>query len=193
MPAKKKSPTRAKQSNGKTPEPEAAPAQPEVETTSQTETLPSLALADEFSELIAETQSMQQKLSAMRTRLRSLQKQHARAVKAAEKRGRKNRAGKTNRKPSGFVKPARISDSLARFLGKPEGTEMARTDVTKEINAYIRRKQLQDPSNGRIIKADSALMRLLDLKRGQELTYFNLQRFMSPHFAKAGEAVATAQ
>jgi len=33
---------------------------------------------------------------------------------------------------------------------------------------------------------------LLKLKKGEELTYFNLQRYMSPHFAKTVKAVATA-
>ena len=37
------------------------------------------------------------------------------------------------RVPSGFVKPSIISDQLAMFLGKPAGTKMARTDVSKEI------------------------------------------------------------
>lgn len=191
MPSKRKTAPRQKSAAKETPPSppeEVSHEQPAV----QAEELPSLILADEFSELIAETQSMQQKLSALRTRLRTVQKQHARAVKLAEKRGRKNRAGRTNRKPSGFVKPARISADLARFLGKPEGTEMARTEVTKDINAYIRKKKLQDPSNGRIIKADGALTRLLALEKGQELTYFNLQRFMSPHFAKASESASAS-
>ena len=62
---------------------------------------------------------------------------------------------------------------------------MARTDVTKEINAYIRTHNLQDKNNGRVIRADKKLSTLLKLKKDDELTYFNLQRFMSPHFVKA--------
>jgi len=70
-------------------------------------------------------------------------------------------------------------------LDKPKGTELARTDVTKEINVYIREHKLQDPTNGRRILADDKLKALLHLKSEDELTYFNLQKFMSPHFAKA--------
>jgi chromatin remodeling complex protein RSC6 len=67
---------------------------------------------------------------------------------------------------------------------------MARTDVTREINKYIRTNNLQDKENGRKINPDKKLTSLLKLKKGDELTYFNLQRYMSPHFAKASASVA---
>jgi len=70
------------------------------------------------------------------------------------------------------------------FLGKPSGTEMARTEVTREITQYIRAHKLQDPSNGRIIRADTKLRKLLGLTKSIELTYFNLQKYMSPLFPK---------
>ena len=71
------------------------------------------------------------------------------------------------------------------FLEKPSGAEMARTDVTRDINKYIRANNLQDKENGRKINPDSKLTTLLKLKTTDELTYFNLQRYMSCHFAKA--------
>jgi chromatin remodeling complex protein RSC6 len=89
-----------------------------------------------------------------------------------------------NRANAGFVKPTRISDELAIFLEKSSGSEMARTEVTRDINLYIRAHKLQDPKNGRKIIPDAKLSVLLKLGKDQELTYFNLQRFLSPHFAK---------
>jgi chromatin remodeling complex protein RSC6 len=62
--------------------------------------------------------------------------------------------------------------------------------VTREINAYIRTNNLQDKENGRRINPDSKLKSLLKLKKGEELTYFNLQRYMSPHFATAKSTAA---
>jgi chromatin remodeling complex protein RSC6 len=85
-----------------------------------------------------------------------------------------------------------ISDELAVFLGKAAGTEMARTAVSKEINAYIRTNQLQDKTNGRIIVPDAKLATLLKTQPSDELTYFNLQRFMKHHFVKAEAPAATA-
>jgi upstream activation factor subunit UAF30 len=65
---------------------------------------------------------------------------------------------------------------------------MARTAVTRDINAYIRTNKLQDDKNGRKINPDTKLAALLKLLKDDTLTYFNLQRFMSPHFAKSVKA-----
>lgn len=122
--------------------------------------------------------------ATLKTQFKTLQKSVLKAHKTAQKvSNRKNRRS-GNRKPSGFVRPALISDELAIFLGKPVGTEMARTDVSKEINNYIRTNKLQDEKNGRQINADAKLTALLKLESVDNLTYFNLQRYMKHHFVK---------
>lgn len=88
------------------------------------------------------------------------------------------------RVPSGFIRPTKISDELAIFLGKPVGTEMARTDVSRLINGYIRVNNLQDPKNGRNINPDAKLRVLLKIGQNEELTYFNLQKYMKHHFIR---------
>jgi chromatin remodeling complex protein RSC6 len=128
--------------------------------------------------------------TSLRSEFRLLERQTARELKNAQKASQKKKRKVGNRAPSGFVKPTLISNELAGFLGKPEGSEMARTDVTREINKYIRTNNLQDKENGRKINPDKKLTSLLKLKKGDELTYFNLQRYMSPHFAKASASVA---
>ena len=147
-------------------------------------------LADDFSQLLSELSSLRSALSSVTSQVRALQKKSEREVKAALKASKKRKSKSGNRKPSGFVKPTAISKELASFLGKDAGVEMARTQVTREINTYIRAHKLQDPQNGRIIRADGKLRKLLKLKKDDELTYFNLQRFMSPHFAKNTKVAA---
>jgi hypothetical protein len=147
-----------------------------------------------FSEFISKFQSMLTSFNALKTELRSLEKITVKQLKVAEKLSNKKRR-KGNRAPSGFVKPSLISDELAKFLDKPCGTEMARTDVTREINKYIRANNLQDKSNGRKINPDKQLTQLLKIEDSVDLTYFNLQKYMGPHFpkvAKVEPAVATA-
>ena len=148
------------------------------------EVTPETAITTEFTTILASIQTVVQQINGLKSALRTLEKKAVREIKAANKASKKKQRSKGNRQPSGFVKPALISNELAAFLGKASGTEMARTEVTKEINAYIRANKLQDPKNGRIIKADAKLQTLLNLKKGDELTYFNLQKYMSPHFAK---------
>jgi chromatin remodeling complex protein RSC6 len=148
---------------------------------------------DQFSAFMGKLQAVSASMSSLRTEFRGLERQVSRELKAAAKITAKRKRKTGNRAPSGFVKPTLISNELASFLGKPVGTEMARTEVTREINSYIREHKLQDKDNGRKIIADKKLTGLLKLKKGDELTYFNLQKYMSPHFAKAGDkAVASA-
>lgn len=90
----------------------------------------------------------------------------------------------TDRRPSDFVRPQKISNELAKFLGKPLGTEMPRTDVSRDINRYIRTNRLQDAQNGRKINPDAKLHALLRIGQNEELTYFNLQKYMKHHFIK---------
>jgi len=146
----------------------------------------------QFSDFMAKLQAVSAQMSSLRTEFRGLERQVTRDLKAAAKISLKRKRKTGNRAPSGFVKPTLISNELAGFLGKPEGTEMARTEVTREINAYIREHKLQDKENGRKIIADKKLTGLLKLKKGDELTYFNLQKYMSPHFAKASDKIAIA-
>ena len=143
-------------------------------------------MSGEFLEFMTKLQTVNAMISSLKADFRQLEKKAIRELKAAEKASQKRKRKQGNRSPSGFVKPTKISDELATFLGKDKGSEMARTEVTREINAYIREHKLQDKDNGRVIKADKKLSSLLKLKTSDELTYFNLQKYMSPHFAKSG-------
>jgi chromatin remodeling complex protein RSC6 len=141
--------------------------------------------ATEVDSLIAEFVALRAGVATALSNLREFQKKNTREIKRLVKSQSKKKTSSGPRKPSGFTKPTPITPELATFLGKPAGTEMARTDVTKEINAYIRAHDLQDKDNGRKINPDKKLAQLLQIKKDDELTYFNLQRFMSPHFVKA--------
>jgi len=149
-------------------------------------------LAAQSTEFLAKLNQLGALLASLKTEYRSLEKKWSREIKTAQKSQAKRKRKSGNRQPSGFVKPTKISDELAKFLEKPVGSEMARTDVTREINKYIRSHNLQDKENGRKINPDAKLQTLLKLKKTDELTYFNLQRYMSPHFAKSEKAVAVA-
>ena len=144
-----------------------------------------------YASVLTKLQSAQAVLASIRSEVNELKRQHARELRAANK-ANKRRKTNANRAPSGFVKPTLISNELAAFLGKPEGSVLARTEVTREVNAYIRTQKLQDKDNGRKINPDAKLLKLLKVKKGEELTYFNLQRYMAAHFAKSVPAAAAA-
>ena len=159
---------------------------------SSTEDAVETPLAEKSLEFIAKLQQIGGLIASLKTEYRTLEKAWSKELRTSQKTNKKKkRSG--NRAPSGFVKPTKISSELASFLEKPEGTEMARTTVTREINAYIRTNLLQDKSNGRKINPDAKLAALLKLGKTDELTYFNLQKFMSPHFAKNVKVVPGAE
>ncbi len=178
--------------SAKAPEPVAAPAAvpPVVEKAEKAVEAP--VVEDALASYVSVTNKLsgfRQQLSTLITEVRSLQKQAERDLKAVQKAGNKRKQRNATRAPSGFVKPTLISDQLAEFLSKPKGSLVARTEVTREINAYIRANNLQDQANRRRIKADVKLTKLLALTPTDELTYFNLQRYMSRHFQKQTPAV----
>ena len=147
-------------------------------------------IASQFASISSKLQQVVAFAATLRSELRALERHAVKEIRTAQKASAKKRRKVGNRAPSGFVKPTLISKELSEFLGKTDGSEMARTEVTREINAYIRNNNLQDKENGRRINPDSKLKSLLKLKKGEELTYFNLQRYMSPHFATAKTTAA---
>ena len=145
------------------------------------ETVEVPTLSEQFSDLLGQLATLRNQVTAVTTQVRVLAKRSERELKQALKASKKKRkAG--NKEPSGFTKPAKISSELAAFLGKAEGTEMARTEVTKELQKYILSHKLQDPANRRNINPDAKLRKLLGMKKSDSLTYFNLQKWMKPHF-----------
>ena len=198
-------PTTVKTTKGKATKKDVVETTPTATTTTTTTTTPvakvenvvvtadsvETNITDSFSEFITKFQGMVANFNSLKTELRALEKKTVKQLKVVQKLNQKKKR-KGTRAPSGFVKPAPISDELAQFLGKPQGSEMARTDVTREINKYIRANNLQDKDNGRKIIPDKALATLLKIGDDVNLTYFNLQRYMGPHFPKQTKVEATA-
>jgi chromatin remodeling complex protein RSC6 len=126
-------------------------------------------------------------ISAANARIKAntklVEKLEAKELRLAQKSKRKRAPG--NKSPSGFTKPGPISDELATFLGLQKGVELARTAVSKQINVYIKEHNLKDAKNGRKINPDAKLAKLLKIGKDDELTFFNLQRYMKHHFPKA--------
>ena len=142
------------------------------------------AIAEQFSSVLNTLSSFKSQISMLSAQVKSLEKSVRKNMKQLQREAQKNK-NKDNRKASGFAVPSKISNDLCKFMGKPEGSEMARTEVTKYIIQYIKSNNLPDKNNKKVIKPDNALKSLLNLKPNDEVTYFNLQKYMNKHFVKA--------
>ena len=88
---------------------------------------------------------------------------------------------KTKRKPNpAFMKPMQPDAHLARVVG-PE--PKPRTEVTKKIWEYIKKHDLQDPANKRMIVADANLKPVFDGK--PKVSMFEMTKLVNNHMSEA--------
>ena len=144
----------------------------------------------EFATVLEQLATAQSMLKSLTTTVRQLEKRVARDRKVMQKKmkGRAKRVVDPNKPPSGFAKPGPVSDELRAFLKLGSDELIARTEVTKKITEYCKAHNLQKAEDKRTINVYGPLKKLLRLKKGDELTFFNLQKYMKIHYPnKEGE------
>ena len=141
-------------------------------------------LEERFNAITEQVNTLRTMSTSLAGDLKTLRKDVVRAVKKSGRRKRTPLTAeeKAARPLSGFAKPTIISDELCGFLGKPIGTEVARTEVTKFLSSYIKEHKLQDTVNKKVIHPDAKLKALLNCDETAELTFFTIQKYMKGHF-----------
>ena len=169
------------------PTPAPAPVTKEVTPPVQTETpvVSDTPYHDDFSSLISDLDTALNTIRLLKSRVLKLEKTIHREHKTMAKKLR----GKGPRKPrdpnapkSGFAKEGPVSDEMRKFLSLKKDALISRTDVTRRIHEYCKSKDLQNPADKRHINADASLRKLLRMTKNDDLTFFNLQKFMKIHF-----------
>src|SRR5689334_10250743 len=92
--------------------------------------------------------------------------------------GRKSRRKSSGRKRApnpAFMKPMQPSGELAAVVGSGA---MPRTEVTKKLWGYIKRKGLQDSKNRRMINADENLRPIFGRS---QVSMFEMTRLVNKH------------
>tara|TARA_B100001123_G_C14926035_1_gene873753 strand:+ start:88 stop:762 length:675 start_codon:yes stop_codon:yes gene_type:complete len=156
-----------------------APVQAETPVVSDTPYL------DEFTAVITELDNALSTIRILKSRMQKLEKRVHKEHKVLLKKANGKRARKPrdpNAPKSGFAKEGPVSDEMRKFLGMKKDDLISRTDVTKKIHEYCKAKNLQNPADKRHIKADAPLRKLLKMSKSDDLTFFNLQKFMKVHF-----------
>ena len=140
-------------------------------------------LFKQFEDVISGLNMVKGHITSLQNTIRQLEKDVKKQMKGLKKEVVKSK-NKGNRSPSGFAKPSKVTKELCDFMNRSEGSEIARTEVTKALVSYIKENKLENEANRKIIMPDNKLKFLLGLEDGQELTFFNIQKYMNKHFVK---------
>ena len=152
-----------------------------IEFESANKTNDSEDILGDFENIINGLSNIRIQINALQQQLRNTEKNVKKKMKCLKREATKNK-NKGNRKPSGFAKPTKVTKELCVFMNKKEGSEIARTEVTSTLSSYIKTNNLQNKTNKKIILPDEKLKDLLGINDNEELTYFNIQKYMNKHF-----------
>ena len=143
-----------------------------------------------FNKLNNQFQDVLSVMKTLHSNLKVLQKEVLRERKESKKKESKiKKKSDKKRSPSGFAMPAPISEELANFIGLPIGSELARTEVTSKVIAYVKEFNLQNPEKKKEIIPDEKLNKLLTPAEGDIITFFNLQTHLKRHFGPIKKTV----
>ena len=168
--------------------------QVESVTVSQNETDETSSFLVSFNQIQQQIEEIGKETKNVSNDLKNLKKKYLKLVKAltkTKKRKSNDPLDETavKKEPSGFISPIELSQELTEFLDLPSDIKLPRTVVTKKIITYIKENGLESTTNGRNFDlTDSTnekamkLRRLFNVPKGDEVTYFNLQSFLKPHF-----------
>lgn len=146
-----------------------------VESVSTTEQEP-LNIETQFTSLAQDLISIKTYINEMQMKFRLLEKNVLKSNKPPK-------PEKKTQQVSGFDLPVLISDELCAFMNKPNGSILSRSNVTDYVINYINKNKLQDMIKRKKINPNESLYNLLQLKSNEEeITFFNLQKYLNVHF-----------
>jgi upstream activation factor subunit UAF30 len=107
-------------------------------------------------------------------------KSSSKGRKSTRKAGKKKSSGKKRKPNAAFMAPMTPSSQLSNIVGSGA---LPRTEVTKKLWGYIKRKGLQDSKNRRMINADDNLRPIFGGQR--QVSMFEMTRLVNKHLKKA--------
>jgi len=145
------------------------------------------SLVESFNSIIDNLSLLKFQINSIQQKIRCIEKQINKDLKSAKKQNKCKEDKKlklADKKPSGFAKPIPVTKELCEFMNKPNGSDIARTEVTKALISYIKINNLNDQTKKTKIIPDNKLQNLLGISKDEipELNFFNIQKYMNKHF-----------
>ena len=132
-------------------------------------------------------------INTVRNVIKESEKQSKELEKLRNKRTRVKTERSADALPSGITKPVAITDELAVFLEVAPGTLVPRNEVTKGVSSYVKKHEISDPANKqRFVLDDRPAAKVLRTLLGnpdEDVTYFNLQKYLKHHYIMNPDAV----
>jgi upstream activation factor subunit UAF30 len=101
-------------------------------------------------------------------------------AKKSSRKAKKSSSGKKRKPNAAFMAPMTPSSQLSNVVGS---NAIPRTEVTKKLWGYIKRKGLQDSKNRRMINADENLRPIFGGK--SQVSMFEMTRLVNKHLKNA--------
>lgn len=134
-------------------------------------------------------------INTVRSVIKDSEKQSKELEKLRNKRTRVKTERSVDALPSGITKPVAISDELAKFLEVAPGTLVPRNEVTKGVSSYVKKNEISDPANKQRFVLDdrpsAKVLRALLGNPSEDVTYFNLQKYLKHHYIMSDAPPAT--
>ncbi len=145
-----------------------------------------------FKKLLSQFQDVQNVMKTLHSNLKVLEKEVAKDRKESLKHMSKKskKGGNAKKQLSGFAKASPISNCLADFLGLGHDAQIARTEVTSKVIAYVKANNLQNPQDKKQIVPDEKLGSVLQ-SGTDKVTFFNLQTYLKKHFISSTSTTTT--
>jgi chromatin remodeling complex protein RSC6 len=134
-------------------------------------------------------------INSVRNVIKESDKQSKELEKLRNKKSRVKAVRSADAAQSGITKPVAITDELAVFLGVAPGTLVPRNEVTKGVSTYVKQNDISDPANKQRFVLDdrpaAKTLRALLGNPAEDVTYFNLQKYLKHHYVAVEGAVVT--
>ena len=143
-------------------------------------------MAERIAEVNSSLNEMKVAQDKYRESVKKLNHVYEMMVKKEQKQANKP---KKERKACGFAVAVPVSDIMCEFMEVEKGSLVARTDITKRLNAYIKANGLENPENRQQILPDERLWKILGVDsdgtaKDVVITHFNIQKYINGHFLK---------
>jgi chromatin remodeling complex protein RSC6 len=146
-----------------------------------------MKLLDTYETVLKTIETIEQKISIQKTAMEESNAQLKKLKKLMNqmiaKQTKKIKDPSKERSPHGFARPTHISDELCDFMGLERNTMISRISVTNFLIDYIKKNNLQNPSNRRIILPDDKLSKIFgEESKDKVIDYFTMQKYVNHHF-----------